>query len=302
MTFLHPGPGPLDPPRAFDPGPASLVDRIRYLEWSPVVAGAVAAAALALVLHAFALAIGLSVSSTAPTWRDTSFALVLLSGLYVVLAALASYGLGGYLAGLMRARLTSREDAELRDGLHGLLVWAFATLLSAVIGLAAAQSLTRVAAPSGGRAGSSTSVSDESLIAYDLDRLFRAERRPNTDLDYPRAEAARILLTTSSHRGMQPEDRAYLVRLTAAYTGLAQPDAERRVDEIAARAKENISRARRSAVILAFMIGAAAMLGAAASWFAACASGRVRDGEVSPHALLDWGRPVIRRRGLVVVR
>jgi hypothetical protein len=49
---------------------------------------------------------------------------------------------------------------------------------------------------------------------------------------------------------MQPEDRAYLVRLTAAHTGLAPPDAERRVDEVAARAKENITRARRSAVIL----------------------------------------------------
>jgi hypothetical protein len=78
---------------------------------------------------------------------------------------------------------------------------------------------------------------------------------------------------------MQPEDRAYLVRLTAANTGLAQPDTERRVDEVAARAKENIARARRSAVILAFTAGAAALLGAAASWFAACAGGRVRDGE-----------------------
>jgi len=82
---------------------------------------------------------------------------------------------------------------------------------------------------------------------------------------------------------MQPEDRAYLVRLTAANTGLVQPDAERRVDEVAARAKENISRARRSAVILAFT-----------AWFAACAGGRVRDGEDTPHALLDWGRPVRR--------
>jgi hypothetical protein len=91
---------------------------------------------------------------------------------------------------------------------------------------------------------------------------------------------------------MQPEDRAYLVRLTVAQTGLVQPDAERRVDEVAARAKENISRARRSAVILAFSAGAAALLGAAACWFAACAGGRVRDGEVSPHALLDWGRPI----------
>jgi hypothetical protein len=83
-----------------------------------------------LVLHAFALAIGLSVSSAAPTWRDTSFALVLLSVLYVVLAALASYGLGGYLVGLLCTRPSSREDAALRDGLHGLVVWALATLLT----------------------------------------------------------------------------------------------------------------------------------------------------------------------------
>jgi hypothetical protein len=181
MTSLHPGPGPV----ASDAGPASLIERIRYLEWSPVVAGAIAAAALALVLHAFAVAIGLSVSSTAPTWRDTSFALVLLSGLYVVLAALASYGLGGYLAGLMRARLTSREDTDLRDGMHGLLVWALATLLTAVIGLATAQSLTRLASPSSGQGVPSTSVGGESLVSYDLDRLFRAERRPNADLEYP---------------------------------------------------------------------------------------------------------------------
>jgi hypothetical protein len=292
MTSVHPGPDLGNPRPAPDPRPASLVERILYPEWGPIVAGAIAAAALALVLHAFALAIGLSVSSAAPTWRDASFALVLLSGLYVVLAALASYGLGGYLAGLMRARASSREDADLRDGLHGLLVWALATLLTALIGLATAQSLTRLAAPSGGQAGPSTSVGGENLIAYDLDRLFRAERRPNADLDYPRAEAARILLTTSSHRGMQPEDRAYLVRLTAANTGLAQPDAERRVDDVASRAKENIARARRSAVILAFTAGAAALLGAAASWFAACAGGRIRDGVAAPHAIFDWGKPI----------
>jgi len=57
----------------------------------------------------------------APTWRDASFALILLSGLYQVLAAVASYGLGGYLAGLMHMRPFSSEDAELNDGLHGLL-------------------------------------------------------------------------------------------------------------------------------------------------------------------------------------
>ena len=130
MTSVYPGPGLGDPRPAPDPHPSSLVERILYPEWGPIVAGAMATAAIALVLHAFAVAIGLSVSSTAPTWRDASFALVLLSGLYVVLAALASYGLGGYLAGLMCTRLSSRKDADLRDGLHGLLVWALATLVT----------------------------------------------------------------------------------------------------------------------------------------------------------------------------
>jgi hypothetical protein len=294
MTSVYPGSGLGDSHPAPDPRPPSLVERILYPEWGPIVAGGIAAAALALALHAFAVGIGLSVASTAPTWRDASFALVLLSALYVVLAALASYGLGGYLVGLMCTRPSSREDADLRDGLHGLLVWALATLLTAVIGFATAQSLTRLGAPSGGQTRPSTSIGGENLIAYDLDRLFRAEQRPNASLDYPRAEAARILLTTSSHRGMQPEDRGYLVRLTSANTGLAQPDAERRVDDVAAQAKENIARARRSAVLLAFTAGAAALLGAAASWFAACAGGRVRDGEPPAHVLLDWGRPAQR--------
>ena len=142
------------------------------------------------MLHSFALAIGLSVSSAAPTWRDASIALALLSGLYVILAALASYGLGGYVAGLMRSRAaTPRDNVEFHDGMHGLLVWALATLLTAMIGLAIAQALPRLAAPTGGPA-SSTSVAGENLIAFDLDRLFRSERRTDVDLDYPRAEAA----------------------------------------------------------------------------------------------------------------
>ena len=288
MTSSYPG--------APDVRPRPVVGTFLHAEWGPIIAGAIAASALALVLHSFAAAIGLSVGSASPTWRDTSIALVLLSGLYVVLAALAAYGFGGYLAGLMRSPATTapRDDADFRDGMHGLLVWALATLLTAVIGLAVVLSVSRLAGPSDAPAASTPSVAGENLIAFDLDRLFRAERRPNADLAYPRAEAARILLTTASHRGLQPDDRAYLVRLVVAHTGLAAPDAERRVDDVAARAKDAITRARRSAVIIAFAAGAAALLGAAASWFAAVAGGRVRDGEVTPHPLWDWRKPVRR--------
>jgi hypothetical protein len=263
---------------------------IAGVQWGPIVAGAVGAAALGFVLDSFAVSIGLSVSSTAPTWRDASFALVLLSGLYLLLAAIVAYGFGGYLAGRLRLRSSTPVPAEVefRDGIHGLLAWALATLIIALIAVAAASSLSRVAAPASTSAGPATSVAGENLIADDVDRLFRTERPAAGDINYARAEAARILLTTASHRGLQIDDRAYLVRLVAARTGLSVADAEKRVNEVVARAGDNIKRARRSAVVLAFMIGAAALAGAAMAWFAAVAGGEHRDGRSAPHFLFEW--------------
>src|SRR3954469_6051178 len=253
------------------------------VQWAPVFAGAMAAAALAFVLHSAAVGIGLSVGSAAPSWRDASFALVLLSALYLVLTAIAAYGFGGYVSGLLREPTTAPADeVEFRDGMHGLLVWALATLLTAVFAFAAVQSVTRLAAPAGGTAGPATSVGGENIIAFDLDRLFRSERPAEGNINYDRAQAGRILLTTSSHRGMLPEDRTFLMGLVAARTGLAQPEAERRVDDVAARAKDNIARARRAGVILAFSAGAAALLGLAMAWFAAVEGGSHRDGTAPP--------------------
>ncbi|TMJ21996.1 MAG: hypothetical protein E6G96_20165 [Alphaproteobacteria bacterium] len=264
-------------------------EEFHYIQWGPAIAGALAAAALAFVLDTFAAAIGLGVSSTAPTWRDASMALQLLSGLYLILVAIVAFGVGGYMAGRMRAPiLGSTDEIEFRDGTHGLLVWAIALVLTALMTWAVAQSLTRLAAPSGGPTGTAQSVAGENLIAFDLDRLFRAERRPqNTDMTYARSEAGRILLTSTGHSGVTPEDRAYLIRLTSAVTGVAAPDAEKRVDAIIAQARDNIRRARRAAVILAFMAGAAALVGAAVAWFAACAGGQHRDGKSAPS--MTWG-------------
>jgi len=263
------------------------------VQWGPAIAGAIGAAALASVLEGFALAVGLSVSSTAPTWRDASFALVLTSGLYLLLAALVAYAFGGYIAGRLREPVTAAqaEASEFRDGMHGLIVWGIGTLLAGLLALATAQAATRLAAPSGGSPGPAASVGGENLIAFDLDRLFRGgERRNPADLTYSRAEAARILFTASSHRGLQPDDRTYLAQLVASTTGAAPADAQRRVDDVITRANENISRARRSAVVFAFMAAAAALLGALAAWFAAVEGGRHRDSRADVPIWLDWGR------------
>jgi hypothetical protein len=66
---------------------------------------------------------------------------------------------------------------------------------------------------------------------------------------------------------------------------MAAPDAERRLDEVATRAKQDISRARSSAVILAFMAGAAALIGAIAAWAAAVSAADIAmDRRLSPRS------------------
>ena len=60
---------------------------------------------MSLILVTFAAAVGLGVSSTAPTWRDASAALWVLSGI-CILQALVSFGFGAYIAGRIRTAPT----------------------------------------------------------------------------------------------------------------------------------------------------------------------------------------------------
>src|ERR1700716_1210753 len=117
-----------------------------YLQGPPVVAGAICAAALSFILVTFAAAVGLGVSSTSPTWRDASAALWILSGIYLILQAVVSFGFGGYIAGRLRRTLvaSATDEVENRDGLHGLAVWALAVVLGAMVaGLTGAAIATR---------------------------------------------------------------------------------------------------------------------------------------------------------------
>lgn len=245
------------------------------LQWTPIFAGALAASALSLILVSFATALGLGVASAAPTWRDASFALWLLSGIYLIFQALISFGCGGYFAGRVRSPyLSATEDIETRDGLHGVASWALAVLIGAVLAVLVAWAASRPSATA-----QPPSSSEPSVLSYELDHLFRAPRRPpNVDLTAERAEAARILMTASSHSGVAADDRTHLVQQVAALTGLSGPDAEKRVDTTIANSKSAISRARAASIIIAFSAAAALLFGAVAAWAGAAAGGRHRDG------------------------
>jgi hypothetical protein len=258
------------------------VERPWTLQWSPIVAGALTATAVSSILITFAATVGLGVSSSAPTWRDASVALWLLSGIYLILQALVSFGCGGYLAARARGPydVDNVEDVERRDGQHGIAAWALAVVLSAILAAfiaLAANRPTSLTTPS--------STAEPTAISYEIDHLFRAQRRPpNLELAPARVEAGRILLTSSSHSGVSPDDRTYLVQLVTATTGLAGADAERRVDTVIADSRKAISRTRASTIILAFSVATALLLGAVAAWAGAEAGGHHRDGMPLP----DW--------------
>ena len=273
-----------------------------YLEWTPAWGGAIVAAALSFVLLAFGSALGLAVASPSSSWRDTSAVFTLLSGLWLLLTALASFGLGGYLAGRLRIPLRphSRDEVEFRDGIHGLLVWAIAVLIGAVLAVAVSSA---VGAGRATDAKSSIASTAEPLFALELDQLFRSDRKP-TDPGDPelRAQAARIISSGLGHRTMAPEDRGYLVRLVETRTGLAAADADSRVTQIANKSRDAVAKARRSAVILAFMVGASLLLGAAVAWLAAAAGGQHRDSGVALDFWQRWEVDrtfIIRRRGVL---
>jgi hypothetical protein len=251
------------------------------LRWTPIVAGALTAAAVSSILVTFAATVGLGVSSAAPTWRDASVALWLLSGIYLVLQALISFGCGGYVAGRVRAPYgAASEDTERRDGMHGIAAWALAIVLGIVLSAMIASAASRQTALS-----PPATTTEPSVLSYEIDHLFRAARRPpTTELTPARAEAGRILLTSSSHSGVSTDDRSYLVQLVTATTGLAGPDAERRVDTVIGDARTAIKHARAGTIILAFSIATALLLGAIAAWLGAESGGRHRDGM----PLSDW--------------
>jgi hypothetical protein len=254
------------------------------VSWASIAAGAVVAAALSLAL--FALGAGLGLSSVSP-WADSGVAASTFknaTGIYLVLVAVMSSAIGGYLAARLRTKWAGVNTNEVffRDTAHGLITWAFATVLSAsALGAAATHVVGGVAAGAGAAAGQAVQNVDPSRVF--TDRLFR------TDVAAPpaspagandaRAEATRLWTSSFNSNGeLAPADRTYLARLIAAQTGMSQADAEKRVNDVIVEAKAAADRARKGAAKLAFWLTASLLFGAFAATLAAVEGGQLRDG------------------------
>jgi len=252
---------------------------LSYIHWGPCIAGAVIAAAMSFVLMSFASAIGLMVASPSPTWRDTSLWLVILSGFWIIVVAACSFAAGGYFAGRVRSTWRATPDeVEFRDGTHGLIAWGIGVMLGAILLAIAATTFAAVSPPSPPRDTAGAPVS----LSYDIDRLFRSDRRPEAVTAEARAEAARILMKGLGRQDMPADDRTHLARLTASVSGLSGGDADQRVTQVLSQARSSASQARRTALILGFSLAAGLAAAAAAAWAAAGVGGRHRDSEFAP--------------------
>lgn len=271
--------------------PASAVS------WSAIVAGGFVAAAMTLVLLALGAGIGFSVISpwSAPHDISTTKAAT-VGGIYLAVTAVMASALGGYLAGRLRARWVqaSRDEVYFRDTAHGVLAWAFATVMGAAF-LASAAAIVSGGVAVGAGPVAAVATANNDITAPLLDRLFRPDYAALTGGTGQRAagvfaggrdlaadrEAARRVLISFNERGrseLAAEDRQYLAQMVAARTGLSQADAERRVAAVEADARSAADTARRIGMHLAFWLVASMFLGAFAAALAAIEGGAARDG------------------------
>lgn len=262
-----------------------------YLEWSPIFGGAVLSAAISTIMAAFGSAIGLSLVS-AETSRSTSMvALAVAAALWALWVTVSACGAGGYLAGRMRKPLaeSSSHERGVRDGAHGLVVWAVGALLVAFITssslIGAAKTAATGAAAVAGGAGTLISQQADPLASA-LDGIMRSNGTAPV-AQGEREEASRILVRSLANGSLDASDRQYVASRIATRMNIPQADAEKRIDDAYAQlnqaketAKQAAEKARKTAVIVAFLTAAVLLVGAAAAYLAAMLGGRHRDDEI----------------------
>jgi hypothetical protein len=263
--------------------------------WAAVIAGAVSAAALTLVLLAFGAGMGFSSISPWPNSGISAGTFKLASGIYLIVIAMLSSTIGGYIAGRLRTKWTGLHSEEVlfRDTAHGFLAWGLATVFGAAV-LASAATFIAGGATAGAAQGASQGAAQSGgglggPDAYFVDLLLRPQpggtatpapgTAQNIDTAQLRAEITRVFVRGLREGGEIPAgDRSYLTQVVSARTGMSQPDAEKRVSEVIEQARSAADQARSGAAKLSLWLTAAMLIGAFSASLAAIEGGQLRDG------------------------
>jgi hypothetical protein len=114
---------------------SDIAGRRSQVDWAAILAGAVLATAIGVILTGFGLGIGLAANSPYEGEGVSPGLFVFGAGLWTLAVQVLAFWVGGYVCARLRTRQTEVSDHEVdvRDSLHGVLVWATGIIAATII-------------------------------------------------------------------------------------------------------------------------------------------------------------------------
>jgi len=243
-----------------------------YMDWGAIFAGATVATAISFVLMTFASGVGLSAVDASPREGVSLMTLAIAATVWIVAVQVGSFGIGGYLTGRLRRPKAdaTADEISVRDGAHGLTVWAVAALVGGYLAVSTAGSAVQTT--------TSTAASAVSAAAGTV-----ADNASEWTSSLTAEDRQAIANIIEKRTGVSPEDAetrlTQLINAPAETTGISKSD-------VVATANQ----ARFYASMMAFLIAAATLISAVAAWWAAALGGHPRDSNRPLSADYRWRR------------
>jgi hypothetical protein len=282
--------------------------------WSAAIAGSLAAMAISFLTIALGSGIGFSFASPYSS-GPSAMSLTVIAAVWLVFAQTLGFATGGYLAGRLRSPAYDgvKGQTVFRDAAQGFIVWAIGSVIMAsgvvltsyFAASAAAHAVNNVASSTTMvRNVSNDATSSGSVTDYFVDVLLRpdpaaatagGQRPPQSDTTVGvtsgpsalstevRAEVTRVLIRAIAQGKLDDNDRTYLAQVVSARTGMPPEQAESRVAEVEARARQAVKEAEdksaKAGAFFSLWTFMALLFGGTAATLAGMVGGQLRDAE-----------------------
>ncbi|HEY1756018.1 MAG TPA: hypothetical protein VGG72_11520 [Bryobacteraceae bacterium] len=247
--------------------------------WGAVIGGAFVAAALYFILLALGAGLGLSAVSPWSNSGASPSAVGDVAIVWLIAIEIIASAMGGYLTGRLRTKwaVIHTDEVYFRDTANGFLAWAVALIISVTFLATGAASMVGSAAVSAPAVTGALNPNP-----YYVDMLFRSNRpvaqnASDSSDTAAQAEAWPILDNALRHKEVPAADQSYLAGLVAAKTGMTASEADKRVSDVIADARQTEDAARKTTAHLLLWFFLALLMGAFSASYAATIGGRQRD-------------------------
>lgn len=269
-----------------------------YVDWAAIFGGAAVAIAIGILATGFGAALGLTAIS-AHSGEGSGLLAIIMPTVWIMLSMISAYAAGGYITGRMRRHVDSalRDEVTVRDGMNGLIVWGLGIAVSAMLlGSALGTTVAAVGNVAAATGNVAAQFAEGSVLLPDSAKrdpmefitgnmLRPTAVQPDTaNTDATTADVARIMENLVASGEITDMDRAYLVQVTVARSGLSEPEATTRVDAAVTAAQAARDKAiaaaetaRISAILTAFFLTAISLVAGVAAYIGAVKGGRHRD-------------------------